>query len=88
MTLLTGREILQLAIRRAGGNAAELGRAIRIRDFTNADGPGAQIRRWARPDGPKIPSDVVLRALDYMGAINWEALTGPVNSGNARKAER
>jgi len=71
---MTGQEILALAIERAGDDAAELARLLHLRDLTEADALGPQVRRWARDDGPKIPSDVVVRALDYMDAINWDAL--------------
>ncbi len=70
---LTGHEIVAAAVTKAGGGVA-LAKAIRMGEFSDADGKGAQIMRWAKDGGPKPPGEAVIRCLDYMQAINWKAV--------------
>lgn len=83
---LTGQEVMGVAMRRAGGGAA-LAKAAKLRAVSDADDLGGQVRRWADAGTPQF-GDVMLRVLDYLEAINWDALDEPRPAipGDARKS--
>lgn len=87
MRSLTGQEVLAIAVTRlAGGGQAEAVRILGLREMR----PGVerladQVGRWVRGEAA-TPADVALRALDALGAINWDVLYPPESQAEVQSA--
>jgi hypothetical protein len=86
MEVLTGQEILVLAMRKAGGAAALVGKA-KLRRHSPAEGLDHQVRGWASGKTKKgPPADIVVLALDYLEAIDWQKLEAVADEIRATEA--
>lgn len=77
---LTGQDLTRIALDRlAGGSLSELVRVLRLNELTDSQYVVKSVERWR--DGKHEPSyEFAIRALDALGAINWEALHDPRES--------
>lgn len=80
MRLLTGQDVLVKAVDTLAGEGprgprfAEAVRIMHLRELRpGVDALGEQVGRWYRGE-VRTPDDVALRALDALGAINWDRI--------------